>query len=231
MRRHIPGRRASRRCEPRPTPGAPSGGAPIPAPVQFPVVKDAVATVLDPSSIRWISFSHFEADECGALREWQTIAPDSVAACSLVSKEVSVDDVVALRPSRAMADGECLETGRFSFQFLRTPNVPHCWDASLLFEQTGRTLFCSDLFHQNGDVEPSTSSDVVGRFRQMLLDYEAGPFGGYLQYSDTTGKVLAQLADLAPETLAVMHGSSFVGDGRQALMDLSVAMRETLDGA
>ena len=138
MRRHIPGRRASRRCEPRPTPGAPSGGAPIPAPVQFPVVQDAVATVLDPSSIRWISFSHFEADECGALREWQTIAPDSVAACSLVSKEVSVDDVVALRPSRAMADGECLETGRFSFQFLRTPNVPHCWDASLLFEQTGR---------------------------------------------------------------------------------------------
>jgi len=50
----------------------------------FQVVRDAVATLIDPSMIRWIGFSHFEADECGALTEWQTLAPEATAVCSFV---------------------------------------------------------------------------------------------------------------------------------------------------
>ena len=141
----------------------------------FPVVRDAVATLLAPSTIRWIGFSHFEADECGALTEWQTLAPEATAVCSLVAKIVSVDDVVARRPAQALADGEQLCTGKYRFRLLQTPHVPHCWEASLLFEETQGTLLCSDLFHQNGDVEPSTSADVVGRFKQMLVEYQQGP--------------------------------------------------------
>lgn len=195
----------------------------------FPAARDAVATLIAPEAIRWIGFSHFEADECGALTEWQTVAPQATAVCSFVAKVVSVDDVVALRPAHALADNELLCTGKYRFRFLQTPHVPHCWEASLLFEETHGTLLCSDLFHQNGDVEPSTSADVVGRFKQTLIEYQQGPFANYLPYTPYTNATLQRLAALKPRTLATMHGSTFVGDGAQAITDLSQVVQEILD--
>ena len=50
----------------------------------------------------------------------------------------------------------------------------------MLVEETQRTLFCSDLFHQSGDVEPSTESDLTGRFRDTLTMYQAGPLRNYM---------------------------------------------------
>ena len=194
----------------------------------FPVVRDAVATLLPPSTIRWISFSHFEADECGALAEWQTLAPEATAVCSFVGKMVSVDDVVARRPAQAMADEEVLSTGKYRFRMLLTPHVPHCWEASLLYEETQRTLLCSDLFHQNGDLEPSTSSDVVGRFKQTLTDYQQGPLANYMPYTPYTESTLQRLAALKPRTLAAMHGSTFVGDGAKALTDVAQVIKDIL---
>ncbi len=196
----------------------------------FPVVRDAVATLIPPSQIRWIGFSHFEADECGALTAWQTLAPSATGVCSLVAKLVSVDDVVALRPAQALADGEQLCTGTYRFRFLQTPHVPHCWESGLLFEETQGTLLCSDLFHQNGDGEPSTSADVVGPFKRMLVDYQHGPFANYLPYTSHTEATLQRLAALKPRTLATMHGSTFVGDGEQAFADLAQAMKDVLAG-
>jgi flavorubredoxin len=198
--------------------------------VLFPAVRDAVATLLAPTSIRWISFSHFEADECGALTEWQTLAPEATAVCSFVAKVVSVDDVVARRPAQALADDELLCTGKYRFRFLQTPHVPHCWEASLLFEETQGTLLCSDLFHQNGDVEPSTSADVVGRFKETLVEYQQGPLANYMAYTPYTDSTLQRLAALKPRTLATMHGSTFVGDGEQALADLAQVIKEVLGG-
>ena len=197
----------------------------------FPVVRDAVATLIDPSTIRWIGFSHFEADECGALTEWQTLAPETTAVCSFVGKMVSVDDVVARRPAQAMADGEVFSTGKYRFRMLLTPHVPHCWEASLLFEETQGTLFCSDLLHQNGDVEPSTSGDVVGRFKQTLVEYQQGPFANYMPYTPYTESTLQRLAALKPRTLAAMHGSTFVGDGAKALTDVAQVLKEVLGGS
>jgi flavorubredoxin len=194
----------------------------------FPVVRDAVATLLRPESVRWIGFSHFEADECGSLAEWQTVAPSATAICSLVAKMVSVDDVLAQRPAQALADNEQLSTGKYRFRFLQTPHVPHCWDASLLFEETQGTLLCSDLFHQSGDVEPSTTADVVGRFKQTLMEYQQGPFANYLPYTPYTDRTLKRLAALRPRTLATMHGSTFVGDGERALTDVAQVVREIL---
>lgn len=194
----------------------------------FPLIKEAVSRILDPATIRWIGFSHFEADECGALREWQQIASDASAFCSFVAKNVSVDDVVAERPAQPLQDGEGFSTGKFSFKFLNTPNVPHAWDASLLYEENTGTLFCSDLFHQNGDVEPITSSDVVGRFKEAITVYEQSPMAGYLPYTPTTEQILKRLADLKPKTLAPMHGSAFTGDGEAAINDLARAMKDML---
>ena len=107
--------------------------------VMFPLVRDAVASVIDPSSIRWIGFSHFEADECGSLNEWLQTAPAAQPVCSMVGALVSINDF-ALRPALGMTDGEVLSTGGYRFRFLQTPHVPHCWEAGLLFEETKCTL-------------------------------------------------------------------------------------------
>ncbi|MEH1968067.1 hypothetical protein [Nostoc sp.] len=193
----------------------------------FPLVRDAVANIINPSEIRWISFSHFEADECGSLNEWLAIAPNAQTVCSPLAAFVSVDDF-AIRPSKIMQQAEVLNTGKYSFQFHHTPQVPHGWDAGLFFETTHKTLFCSDLFHQFGDVEPTTESDVIERFRETIVNYEASPFPNYIPYTTHTDRILQELAALQPRTLATMHGSTFVGNGERALQDLAVMLRQVL---
>ncbi|MBS0171996.1 MAG: MBL fold metallo-hydrolase [Nitrospira sp.] len=197
----------------------------------FADVKEAVASLIDVRRLRWIGFSHFEADECGSLPEWQQLAPQADAVCSLVGKLVSVDDCLARRPAKGMTDGEVLQTGRYRFQFLATPHVPHCWESGLLFEETQRTLLCSDLFHQAGNSEPVTQSDVVGRCREVLTEYQQGPLANYMPYCTLTDPTLNRLAALKPKTLATMHGSVYAGDGAQALRDLAQVFREVLGGA
>jgi flavorubredoxin len=193
----------------------------------FPAVRDAVAKVIDPTTLRWVSFSHFEADECGSLNEWLTIAPRAQAACSLVGAVVSVDDF-ALRPARQLADGEQFTTGKRRFRFLHTPHVPHCWDAGVLFEETEKTLFCTDLLQQNGERPPTGGPELVELCRQALVEYQQGPFANYLPYTRLTGPTLDRLAALEPRTLATMHGSVFRGDGAAALRDLGRVYAEVL---
>lgn len=195
----------------------------------FPAVQEAVASLVDPARLRWIGFSHFESDECGTLPEWQQLAPQATAVCSLVGKLVSVDDCLAIRPARGMQEGEVLETGRYRLRFLNTPHVPHCWEAGLFFEDTHRTLLCSDLLHQSGDVEPSTEADVLERCRQVLVEYQQGPLANYLPYSTLTEPTLHRLAALQPKTLATMHGSVFVGDGDRALRDYAAMLKDVLN--
>ncbi|HEU4683543.1 MAG TPA: MBL fold metallo-hydrolase [Nitrospira sp.] len=193
-------------------------------------VKEAVSRLIDPSTIRWIGFSHFEADECGSLPDWQHLAPQATPLCSLVGKVVSVDDCLAIRPARALADDETISTGSYRLRFILTPHVPHCWEASMLFEETSRTLLCSDLFHQSGDVEPVTESDILARCRDVLTEYQQGPFANYIPYTTMTDPTLRRLADLRPKILATMHGSVYVGDGAAALRGLAAIFHEVLGG-
>ncbi len=193
----------------------------------FPLVREGVATIIDPAKIRWISFSHFEADECGSLNEWLQIAPAAQPVCSTIGALVSVNDF-ALRPARAMNDGDVLSTGQHRVRFIQTPHVPHCWDAGLMFEETNGTLLCSDLFHQLGDVEPLTESDVIERARRTLVEYQAGPFANYMPYTKNTDVIMQKLAALKPRTIAPMHGSAYMGDGERAIQDVAVVMREVL---
>jgi flavorubredoxin len=191
----------------------------------FPAIREAVASVLDPSTLRWISFSHFESDECGALNHWLEIAPNAAPACGLLGAMVSVNDF-STRPAKGMNDGEVLRTGQRRFRLCRTPHLPHGWDASVLFEESTETLFCSDLFHQIGEVEPLTRSDVVERSRAAMKEYQAGPLADYAPYTHYTGKLFDKLAALNPKRLAIMHGSSFESDGERALRDLGVGFKE-----
>ncbi|PMB52925.1 MBL fold metallo-hydrolase [Fischerella thermalis CCMEE 5201] len=193
----------------------------------FPLIRDAVASIIDPASIRWLGFSHFEADECGALNEWLQVAPAAEPVCSMVGAIVSINDF-ATRPAKGMADGEVLHTGKYRFRLLHTPHVPHCWEAGLFFEEEHKTLLSSDLFHQNGNVEPLTESDIMERVRKTLVDYQSGLFANYMPYTQHTKQTLHRLAGLQPKTIAIMHGSTFIGDGECALRDLATVMREVL---
>lgn len=194
----------------------------------FAQVREVVAKLIDPTTLRWIGFSHMEADECGALADWQRTAPEASLFCTPIGKRIGVDDFIALRPARTLGDGESFATGAFRFSFLHTPQVPHGWDAGLLFEETQGVLFCSDLFHQNGDVEPVTHGDIVDRFRQTLLDNRDGPTPGYLPYTPRTAAILKRLGGLKPKVLAAMHGSAYLGNGERALADAATMMREIL---
>jgi flavorubredoxin len=191
----------------------------------FPVVHEAVARIVKPEDIRWIGFSHFEVDECGALNEWLKVAPAAQTVCSQVGALVNLNDFANRAPHGLVAD-EIFCTGKYRFRFRPTPHLPHGWDAGVFFEETQRTLFCSDLFHQNGDVEPLTESDIVERARQALIEYQGGFLMDYMPFTPTTERLLKEVASLQPRTLAAMHGSTFVGNGAQALHDLGGVMRE-----
>ena len=194
----------------------------------FPMLLEAVSKIITPSSIRWIGFSHFEVDECGALNEWLQVAPSAKAVCSEAGAIVNMGDF-AIRPVYAMAGNAVLNTGKHSFRFIRTPHLPHGWDAGVLFEETNKTLLCSDLFHQNGNCADITDKDILAPHKSSMLEFEQGPLMEYSPYTIHTSKMLFSLADLKPKTLATMHGSSFYGDCSQALTDLNDVMKSLWD--
>jgi flavorubredoxin len=196
----------------------------------YPALREAVARVIDPATLRYIGFSHFESDECGALNHWLGSAPAAEPICGLVGALVSVNDF-ADRPARVLLPSDVLDTGKYKFRFIPTPHVPHGWDAGVMIEETERTLFCSDLFHQWEEREPLTQSSVTDRARAALVETQSGPFAGYVPYTHRTGRVIEELAEEQPCTLAIMHGSSYSGDGAAALRELSVIMRDVLGPA
>ena len=181
----------------------------------FPAVRDAIATVIPVESLRYISFSHYEADECGSLNEFLQLAPQAEPLCSRIAKMVSVDDI-ALRPARALGDGEELSLGTHTVRWIDTPHLPHAWECGHLFETTTKTLFCGDLFTQGGHQhEPLTSDDILEPSEAMRggLDY----FSQTRQVTELTEK----LAATTPRILACMHGSAWQGDGAALLRQLA----------
>lgn len=180
----------------------------------FPLVAEAVATVLPVESLRWVSFGHVEADECGAMNMWLTAAPRSQVTFGALGCLLSLDDLCD-RPPRPLQEGEVVDLGGKRVRQVSTPHLPHGWEAQVLFEEETGTLLCGDLFTQVGAGPALTSQDVV----EAALAAE-GMFGA-TSLSPTTGPLLHRLSELAPTTLAVMHGSSFQGDGARALRDLA----------
>ena len=191
----------------------------------FPVLLDAVKTLIDPGQIMWVGFSHFEVDECGALNDWLQIAPNAKAVCSEAGALVNMSDF-AIRPALAMKSNEILQTGKRRYRFIRTPHLPHGWDAGVMFEESDKTLLCSDLFHQNGDLVALTDKDILDAHKSSMLEFEKGPLMDYTPYNHKTKALLLELADLNPKTLATMHGSSFYGDCSKALTELDGVMKE-----
>jgi flavorubredoxin len=182
----------------------------------FPLLAEAVARIVPIDTLRWASFGHFEADECGGMNEWLAAAPHAELMHGMTGCRVSIADM-ADRAPRMMQDGEVIDIGGKRIRYIDTPHVPHGWDAGVIYEENTRTLFCGDLFTHFGDPPPLTTSEIVG----------PAMAGTDATYSTSLGPVTAptirRLAALKPDLLAVMHGSSFSGDGGAQLDGLADA--------
>jgi flavorubredoxin len=184
----------------------------------FPLVREALSSVMPVDRLRWVAFSHFEADECGSLNEWLAAAPRATPLCSRVAAMTSIGDV-ADRAPKGLADGESLRLGKRSVRWIDAPHVPHGWENGFLFEETDRTLFCGDLFTQGGKGEkPVVETDVVGPSERMRKGLD------YFAHAPHTRPLLERLAALRPATLGCMHGSAWRGDGRAPLLALADAL-------
>jgi len=190
----------------------------------FPSVSEAVDAVLPLSSLRWIGFGHVEADECGAMNQWLDAAPESQVAFGAIGCMVSVNDL-ADRPPRPLDDGEVIDLGGKRVRYLSTPHVPHGWEAGVLFEETTSTLLCGDLFTHLGD-GPALRTDSPMEATIMAEDTF-----GYSSLAPSTAPTVDRLADLAPTTLALMHGPAYTGDGARWLRDLATDYRRRSDQA
>ncbi len=182
----------------------------------FPLVSEAVATVLPVERLRWITFGHVESDECGSMNQWLAAAPRAEVAHGMLGCMVSLNDM-ADRAPRGLADGEVLDLGNKRVRHIDTPHVPHGWEARVLYEETTGTLLCGDLFTHLGNGPALTADDIV----EPAMEAEA-IFRATCLAPDTAA-VMRRLGDLTPSVLALMHGSSFDGDGAKALYDLAAA--------
>lgn len=181
----------------------------------FPLVSAGVSKVLPAETLRWVSFGHVEADECGSMNDWLAIAPHATVAQSEIGCMVSIADL-ADRAPRPLADEEKVDIGGHVVQWFDTPHVPHAWEAGVLYDETTKTLFCGDLFTRYGEFEASTADDIVGPAVQAEDDAP-----GSLSLHPASGVTVRRLAGLEVATLALMHGPAFTGDCRAALLELA----------
>lgn len=179
----------------------------------FPLVSEAIGRVVPLDELRWISFAHVEADECGAMNQLLAAAPRAEVVHGPLACMVSLNDMCD-RPPRQIGD-EALELGTHRLRFLPTPHVPHGWESALWFDETTTTLFAGDVLTQVGDGPAVVGDDIVGAALTAEEIFHSTSGGPDLM------PTLERLAQLEPTTLAVMHGSSFRGDGAQQLRALA----------
>jgi flavorubredoxin len=182
----------------------------------FPLVSEAVAALQPVESLRWVSFGHVEADESGSMNMWLAAAPDAQVVFGALGCDVSLNDLCD-RPPRALEEGEVIDLGSHKLRQISTPHVPHGWEAQVLYEETTGTLLCGDLFSQVGAPPALTTEDLVDPAVAAEAMFHATAL------TTTTASTIRALGDLGPSTLAVMHGSSFQGDGKRALHSLADA--------
>jgi flavorubredoxin len=181
----------------------------------FPLVREAVGRLMPPEHLRWISFGHVEADECGAMNEWLAIAPHALVAHGETAVSVSLNDL-ADRTPRMLRDGEVIDLGGGKrVRYLDTPHTPHAWEAAVVYEESTGTLLCGDLFTQVGEGPALVSGDIVGPA------VAAEDLFRYSSLNPNMGTTIRSLAGLSPRTLGLMHGPAFSGDGSTALRALA----------
>jgi flavorubredoxin len=182
---------------------------------------EAMKRVMDPTKLRWVTFGHYEADESGAMNEWLAAAPNATIAHGTIGVRTSIADQADREP-RSLTDGDILDLGSKRVRYIYTPHVPHGWDAGLIYEETTKTLFTSDLFTRRGDDGPETDADLIA----PALASEDHSHATAI--TPATAPTLRRLAELPIDALALMHAPVYRGDGPQALRDLADAYEARL---
>jgi flavorubredoxin len=180
----------------------------------FPSLAEAISTVTPLERLRWITFGHLESDECGAMNLLLEAAPRAEVAHGTLGCLVSFNDLADRTPV-PLTDGQVIDLGEHRVRHIDTPHVPHGWEARVLFEETTKTLLCGDLFTQLGDPPSITTGDII-----EASSIAEDVFGATC-ITPRTGPTIRNLAALAPDTLAVMHGSCYGGDAAKALSELA----------
>src|SRR6476469_9426879 len=127
----------------------------------FAMVREAVASLMQVERLRYVAFSHVEADECGALNDWLAVAPHAAPLCGTIAAMVSINDL-ADRPPRALADGEAVSLGHHTVRWIDAAHLPHGWECGFMMEERTRTMLSGDLFTQPGRGLPAlTDTDIL----------------------------------------------------------------------
>jgi flavorubredoxin len=184
----------------------------------FPQTVEAIRKVIDPATLRYISWSHLEADECGAVNEFVKIAPQAEPVQGMVGVMIGVADFFT-KPVTPMNDGDVLDLGAHKLRYLITPNVPHAWDAIIAYEETTGTLLVSDLFTVFADERAMTESDLV---EPAMAALDRLP--GYLPVGAHTAQVFDRLEALEPKVVAGHHAPAISDNAAGALRDLRGAL-------
>jgi len=123
-----------------------------------------------------------------------------------------------------LADGDVLELGGASLSRrvmeIATPHVPHNWESHMFFEQETGTLFCGDLLTQLGDGPALRTDDLVEEAiaaEELFHQTSLGP---------AVPATYRRLAELSPQRLAIMHGSSYEGDCAAVLRSMAEVYEE-----
>ena len=184
-------------------------------PRDVPARPSAVGRLIPPERLRWITFGHYEADECGAMNEWLAVAPQAEVAHGQTGCMVSLNDM-ADRAPRVLQDGETIDLGNGKrVRYLDTPHIPHGWEAGVLYEETHRDPAVRRPVHPTRRRPCVDRSDIVG---PAIV---AEDMFNFSSLNPGMGSTIRRLAELSPRTLALMHGPSFSGDGAAALRALA----------
>jgi flavorubredoxin len=179
-------------------------------------VREAVAEVVDPGKLAYVILLHFESDECGGMDRFLEGAPDSTLACSALSNALNLSGWNFGGRVEGRADGEVIDLGRHKLRFLETPHVHH-WDSMMLFDETSKSVFPSDLFIQPGDQPPvvreNLGSEMCGLYREV----------GIFAHEEPVRRVVDRLEALDPDWVHGMHGGSLT---REVLPHFVRALRE-----
>jgi flavorubredoxin len=162
-------------------------------------IEEKVKEVIPLQKLAYVSFLHFESDEWGGMAFLESA--DAKLVCSDLTSKLNLAGWHGIPTDHiSFWDDEVLKTGKRQFRFIMTPHVHH-WDSMMIYEETTKSLFPSDLFIQPGNNKPIISDDLS---ESMIALYKAV---GIFANEEPVRRTTRRLMNLSPNMIFPMHGS------------------------
>src|SRR3989337_2494721 len=162
-------------------------------------IEEKVKEVIPLQKLTYVAFLHFESDEWGGMAFLDSA--DARLVCSDLSSKLNLTGWYNIPVDHiSFWDNETLKTGKRIFKFIMTPHVHH-WDSMMIFEETTKSLFPSDLFIQPGNNKPVIEEDLSDK---MLALYRGA---GIFASEEPVRQTSKRLESFSPKMIFPMHGS------------------------